>query len=137
MPKSFVSNSILAVTAISALLFSSGSALASCANTEWANVNPDHPLPTITARLCDQDMSLNVIGAAPDGSVFDFGWSPAVQVSPDSYTSSFVDANATNSILMEIDRDANTMRLTIDTQLNDDSNVTQWFADYTLTSEYD
>ncbi len=137
MPRSFVSKSILTATIVSTLLFSSGNALASCLNTEWKNVNPDHPIPTITTRLCNQDVSINVVGAAPDGSTFDFGWSPAVQVNPDSYKSSFVDANASNEILLEINREANTMRLTIDTILNGDSNVTQWFADYTLASEYD
>jgi len=137
MPKSLVSKSILATSLLTAMFFSTGSALASCANTEWTNVTPGHPIPTITARLCGEDLTVKVIGAAPDGSTFDFGWSVASQLTPDSYTSSFVDANATNDFLMEIDRAANTMRLTIETELTGQSDVTQWFADYTLEREYD
>ena len=137
MRKSLISRLILFTTMTSALLMSSGSALAACAYTEWTNVQPGHPLPTITARLCGEALEVNVIGSDPQGNTFDFGWSEAVRVSENSYTSAFVDANASNSILVEIDPEANTMRLTIDTQLAGDSNVTQWFADYTLGREYD
>lgn len=122
---------------ISALLFSTGSALASCAFTEWTNVAPGHPLPTITTRLCDEEISVKVVGADPEGNTFDFGWSEATRVGENSYTSSFVDANASNSIRLDIDQQANTMRLTVNTQLAGQAEVTQWFADYTLAREYD
>jgi len=122
---------------LAGLLLSTGSALASCAYTEWTNVAPGHPLPSITARLCGEDISINVIGADPQGKTFDFGWSEASNVGPNSFTATFVDANASNDILMEIDSAANTMRLTIDTTLAGGSETTQWFADYTLGKEYD
>ena len=135
MRKSLITKSILALAITTAVAMSTSSAMAACVFTEWTNVMPNHALPTITGRLCGTDMSVNVIGADPSGQTFDFGWANAAQLGPDSFEASFVDANATNTIKMDIIPVLKSMHVAIDTKLTSGSN-TQWTADYVLTKTY-
>ena len=135
MPKLSFTKPLLAAMVLTATLVSSGQAMAACAFTEWTNILPGHPVPTITGRVCNGDLSVNVIGADGNGNTHDFGWAAAAQVGPDSFTASFVDANATNNLQMDIIPLLKSMHVAIETKLTNGT-VTNWGGDYVLTKTY-
>ncbi len=135
MHKSTLLKTLGAVAMFSAALTSTSGAMAACVFSEWTNIVPGHALPTITGRDCNGDLSVNVIGAAPNGNTHDFGWSAMQQVGPNSFTASFVDANATNNIRLDIVPQLKSMHVAIETKLNN-GQVTNWGADYVLTKTY-
>ncbi len=138
MRKSLYSGALLAVSFVTMALASSGGALAAtCTYTEWANTVPTHPLPQVTKRVCDGELSVNVIGADPNGNTFDFGWADATELAPNSYSSEFVDANATNKIQLDVNPDTNAMQMSIDTKVTASGQSTQWSADYVLSKTYE
>ncbi len=136
MRKTIYSGAVLGATFMAAALMSTGAALAACTNTEWTNIVPGHALPQVTTRDCGGVSSVKVIGADPQGQTFDFGWSDATQVAPDTLTSVFSDANATNEIRLEIDPGANTMQMSILTTLANGQSA-NWTADYVVSRTYD
>ncbi|HHG91169.1 MAG TPA: hypothetical protein ENJ90_11940 [Devosia sp.] len=136
MQKSVFSGVLMATAFVATSLFSTGSALAACTFSEWVNILPNQALPQINTRLCDAEMSVNVIGADPEGNTFDFGWSEATQ-SADSISSEFVDANASNQIQLDINRADNTMRMTIETTVQATGQSLTWYADYSLSRTYE
>lgn len=135
MRKLLSTKTLMATVVVTAALMSTGSAMASCVFTEWANLLPSHALPMITGRLCGTDMAVNVIGADPSGQTHDFGWATATQLGPDQFRAVFVDANATNDILMDIIPVLNSMHVEIDTKLINGA-LTKWAADYVLVKTY-
>lgn len=135
MKKSIISKTLLAAIIGAATLASPASAQTTCVFTEWTNVLPGHALPTITNRVCDTDVAINVIGADPSGQTFDFGWADATQIGTDSFSAEFVDANATNKIQVNILPVLNSMHVIIETKLTS-GDTTNWTADYVLTKTY-
>lgn len=135
MKNSTLSKALLGAVVAGTIFASTGSAMAACVYTEWTNVLPGHALPTITGRVCDTDMAVNVIGADPSGQTFDFGWANATQISTDSFTATFVDANATNKIQMNILPVLKSMHVIIETKLTTGA-TTNWTADYILAKTY-
>ncbi len=136
MQKSIFSGTLMAAAFVATSLFSTGSALAACTFTEWTNLVPEQALPQINTRLCDAELSVNVIGADPEGNTFDFGWADATQ-NKNSIASEFVDANASNKTQLDINPAENAMRLTIETTIVETGQSVTWYADYTLSTTYE
>ncbi|MCF6302962.1 MAG: hypothetical protein L3J13_07145 [Devosiaceae bacterium] len=137
MKKSIISKAILGAIFATAAFAATGSAMAqtACVYTEWSNVEAGHALPTITSRVCGDDMAVNVIGADPSGQTFDFGWSESTRLGPDSFSAVFVDANASNKIQLNILPVLNSMHAIIETTLTGGA-TTNWTADYVLSKTY-
>ena len=135
MKKPTLSKVLLGVAFAGTMFASTGGAMAACVYSEWSNVLPGHALPTITSRVCDADVSVNVIGADPSGQTFDFGWADATKIGTDSFSAEFVDANATNKMQMNILPVLNSMHVMIETVLAS-GDATNWTADYVLTRTF-
>ncbi len=135
MKKSTLSKVLLGAVFAGGLFASTGRAMAACVYSEWRNVVPGHALPTITSRVCDAEIAVNVIGADPSGQTFDFGWVEATKIGTDSFRAEFVDANATNKLQMNILPVLNSMHVMIETVLGDGES-TNWTADYVLSKTY-